>query len=556
MWGVRQVAQLSLAQTVLVTKAEMLGKSVLLYTSDRRGARPIITSLRAAGNELLLVDQPDDAVSLMAACAVDLAVIDCADTGVYGRLVDGDDDRVPMIALARDSDPDTLLELVCLHGTNHVLAARNGVFDALEVVTTVEKILRRDVFGADKYLHAFGVDLNTRELRGADDRDDLVSMVVDYVASLGLGKEVSAAMGTIADELATNAVYNAPRLEGGEPRYAHVDRREKIELDPWEYATVQFGCDGRNFILSVSDEFGALSVDRVRSRLRDCLRRPDQIEQKAGGAGIGLYTVFQHCNQLVFNLSPGRRTEVIAIADVSNRMKGIRQGGHSLHVFDETLAAAKSSSIELSEAMRSEMREAFANRKKAPEVVPLIDRKPTDKVVAPLREELSGQIVVFPQETLGIDTMLGLIRGCTRRDQAIELGLRFLTYCYEGAVAYELRGRELTHWFASGQVYDWERARSMTIDIDHPGTLASIGRSGGVEVFTPTGPMDEVFSEILSGASNAPGLAVPIRIGSRLRYVLYAYAPKYGRHMARRVRAKFRDELQEVLDRIAQSAAA
>jgi len=534
----------------------MLGKSVLLYTSDRRGARPIITSLRAAGNELLLVENPDDAASLMAACAVDLAVIDCSDTELYGRLVDGDNGRVPVIALARESDPDTLLALLCLHGANHVLAARDGVFDCLELVTTVEKILRRDVFGAEKYVHAFGVELNTRELRGAADRDDLVSMIVDYVASLGAGREVSAAMGSVADELATNAVYNAPRGEGGEPRYAHLDRREKIELDPWEYATIQFGCDGRNFIVSVSDEFGALSVDRVRSRLRDCLKRPDQIEQKAGGAGIGLYTVFQHCNQLVFNLSPGRRTEVVAIANISVRMKGIRQGGHSLHVFDETLAAANPSSIQLSEGMRSEMREAYANRKKAPEVVPLIDRKPTDRVTEPFREEVSGQIVVFPQETLGIDTMLGLIRGCTRRDQVLELGLRFLTYCYEGAVAYELRGRELTHWFASGQVHDWGRARSITIDIDHPGTLATIGRSGGVEVFTPVGPMDEVLSEILSGATNAPGLAVPILNGSRLRYVLYAYAPKYGRHMARRVRTRFRDELQEVLGRIDQSAAA
>ena len=157
----------------------MLGKSVLLYSSDRRSSRPIVAALRAAGNELLVVDDPDDAVSLMAACAVDLAVIDCPDGSLYGRLVDGDDDRVPMIALSRDSDPDTLLELVCLHGANHVLASRNGafdVFDSAEVVTTVEKILRRDVFGADKYLNTFGVELNTRELRGAADRDDLVSM--------------------------------------------------------------------------------------------------------------------------------------------------------------------------------------------------------------------------------------------------------------------------------------------------------------------------------------------------------------------------------------------
>ena len=33
------------------------------------------------------------------------------------------------------------------------------------------------------------------------------------------------------------------------------------------------------------------------------------------GAGIGLATVYAACNHLVFNVAPGRRTEIIALID-------------------------------------------------------------------------------------------------------------------------------------------------------------------------------------------------------------------------------------------------
>jgi hypothetical protein len=530
----------------------MLGKSVLVFSLDKRAGRPVVTSLRATGNEVLPVDEMDDVVELLSCSAVDAAVVECDDAESFGRLVDRVEDQVPIVALSRSSEPLDLLHLVCSHGAHHVIARRGDAFDPGEVTTTVEKILRRDVFGADKYVSGFGVELNTRELRGAGDRDDLVSMVTDYVASLGAGKEVAAAMGAIADELATNAIYNAPRDQSGQSRYGHVDRRDKIELDSWERPTVQFGSDGRRFVIAVTDEFGALSPARIRSRLRDCIQGTEQIEDKRGGAGLGVYTVLQSCNQLVFNLSPGRRTEVLAVADISSRMRGIRDGGHSVHMFVDS--GAESAKVEVSEALRTAMRDAYVARKRPQTVVPLVHRKDTVKDPPRREEEVSGQILVFPQETLGVDTMLGLIRGSTRRDQAVELSLRYLTYCYEVAVAYELRGTALRAWFASGNPYDWLAVREHSIDVDHPCALTRAYRDGEISTFRPACPTDADLCAMVAGVSSSPGLAIPICVGGEIKYVLYAAQPKYGRHMARRVRTALRDELQRVASRIASSS--
>ena len=54
----------------------MLGKTVLLYTTDRSGSRSLTACLRAAGNEVVVVDEPRAATDLIAARVVDIVLFD------------------------------------------------------------------------------------------------------------------------------------------------------------------------------------------------------------------------------------------------------------------------------------------------------------------------------------------------------------------------------------------------------------------------------------------------------------------------------------------------
>src|SRR5690606_24888659 len=51
------------------------------------------------------------------------------------------------------------------------------------------------------------------------------------------------------------------------------------------------------------------------------------------GAGLGLYTALSQTNQLVINLEPGSRTEVIALWDLARRGRGAGAAAGSLHLF-------------------------------------------------------------------------------------------------------------------------------------------------------------------------------------------------------------------------------
>src|SRR5262249_51241794 len=95
-----------------------------------------------------------------------------------------------------------------------------------------------------------------------------------------------------------------------------------------------FACDGDYIGIAQIDPFGALTQDTVVGYLTRCLAKgPDQIEDKSGGAGIGLYRVFKSLSKFIINIYPGRRPEVIARIDPRLTMKKFKQFPKSFHIF-------------------------------------------------------------------------------------------------------------------------------------------------------------------------------------------------------------------------------
>jgi len=354
----------------------MLGKSVLLFTEDRAAARRLAGFLRATGSDVVQPRTTWAALEIITAQAVDLVLVDYCSGSNTLKLIDACTE-LPCVVMAETNDSAMLFDLVCSHNVGHVLCAggKGGAatqMDAKQITVTVEKILRADIFGVEKYVGEFCADISTLQVTEAGLRDEAVGNIHDYAKWLGCGSELANRIGTVADELITNAVYNAPRDEHGQSRYASTDRREKISLDPWEYVQVRFASNGEVFALSVTDWFGGLSVTQIRKALTRCLTAEDQIEQKDGGAGLGLYTAFRLANQLIVNVEQAERTEIIAVFELGDRMRGDKSAGQSLQLFtDESIDLAAGSSdciptVMVSDSMRVDLRTAFARTKPAP----------------------------------------------------------------------------------------------------------------------------------------------------------------------------------------------
>ena len=202
-----------------------------------------------------------------------------------------------------------------------------------ELITTVGKIIRNDIFGLEKYL-CYGAMPVCYEVSSSLQKTPLIDELSMYAANIGINRRIISAVAAVADELLMNAIYNAPVYPNGVRPYARRSRTVPVDLQPDETCFFSFASDGSQLVISVRDRFGSLTPEKVRGYLARCFAMgSDQIEQKQGGAGMGFYFIMENLNKLIVNISPKRATEFIGIIDISGSYKDYAERYKSFHIF-------------------------------------------------------------------------------------------------------------------------------------------------------------------------------------------------------------------------------
>ncbi len=229
-------------------------------------------------------------------------------------------------------DKDDLATLFDRHGLTNILA-KSGELEAEDLLVTLQKILRGDVFGTEKYF-GWAAETMTMTATKASERHAIIEAAATFAERAGAtGRFVEAFRGA-CDELVTNALYDAAVDRQGARRFAHCRRTEEVILDAGEEVVVRFCADGRRVGIGVVDPFGSLEASTVVRYLGKCFRRgQDQVDEKEGGAGLGLYYVLEGLSQFVVNVEPGKRTEVVGLLDVRHRYKDFATKAKSFNVF-------------------------------------------------------------------------------------------------------------------------------------------------------------------------------------------------------------------------------
>lgn len=179
-----------------------------------------------------------------------------------------------------------------------------------ELTITAQKLIRSDLFGAEKYL-LWGTKLTSITLTRASQRPQLVGDLAEEVRARGQSARVASMAMLVTDELLSNAVHNAPIDAAGTRYRAELARDAEVELDARHQVVLRWGCDGRYLAIEVTDPFGSLDRDTILNALVQ-----NDVKDSGSGAGMGIALTYRSCDHLVFNLAPGKRTEVIALIDV------------------------------------------------------------------------------------------------------------------------------------------------------------------------------------------------------------------------------------------------
>lgn len=167
-----------------------------------------------------------------------------------------------------------------------------------------------------------GTPIEERVVGSSAEKEDVLQAVMAYAARFGLSDEKQRRIEVVTDELLLNAIYDAPRDAEGQPKYAAADRRVAVTLGAQAQVRIRYGCDGRVFVVSVNDRFGALDRKTVTAHVQRVIEaRGPRPRAGEGGAGLGLVLCYTSSNQLIVHASPGRFTEVTAAIYVggSNR---------------------------------------------------------------------------------------------------------------------------------------------------------------------------------------------------------------------------------------------
>lgn len=318
----------------------MYGKRILFYDPDRKTCKAASRALAATGSDVHLATDLGGVREAIEENSFHLIM------AAHDKEIEEPTGLMELLDTAKEKHPDTIIVLHATEKTEDYLpvlqersylrnfiAKNEDPFEPEELIVTTEKLLRNDIFGLEKYLR-WGVDPMSIRLTESLRKNEYVGQVTDYASTLGCNHRTVELINSIADELVTNAIFNAPVDEFGNPKYRHHKRSEELVLSEEEAATLEFACDGDYIAISTCDPFGSLKQSTVINYLNRCLvKGPTQISKDSGGAGLGLYKVFQSVSKFVINIDPGKQTEVMALIDLRLSMKEFRLATKSFHCF-------------------------------------------------------------------------------------------------------------------------------------------------------------------------------------------------------------------------------
>ena len=299
------------------------GKLVVAHP-ERKAQRALV---RLVGACPLPVEVVSDLEGLSK--AVDAATIVVVDAGI-ARTSTNLRDRpayawiaVPGEGLA-PGDPEQL-DALLLAGWDHVIAHPLPIL-AEELVATVQKLIRGDVFGLEKYM-TWGAEIRSYTVEDTRDREAAVNRLARDIIGVGLPDRISSMVSVIADELIANAVYGAPVDEQGHRFRKELARDASCKLVGRDAVTVRWGTDARYLAIEVRDRWGSITPTTTGKKLAAGKQAAAHSE-----GGMGLPLAYACCNQLVIGVAPSQLTEVIALLDLRHKPTELARAG-SFHVF-------------------------------------------------------------------------------------------------------------------------------------------------------------------------------------------------------------------------------
>lgn len=167
---------------------------------------------------------------------------------------------------------------------------------------------------------AFGTGAvgRTARLSQASKRMARFDRMREFFGSRGISDRMTEKLVDVSEELVMNALYNAP-TEAGFFKRVH-SRAEDVELPPDRACEISYGVDDNVAFVRARDSFGAFKRNRLLDVLSRCSTQEVALDERNGGAGLGMWRIFSSASSICLSVIPNHVTEItVAIGKNDSR---------------------------------------------------------------------------------------------------------------------------------------------------------------------------------------------------------------------------------------------
>lgn len=253
-----------------------------------------------------------------------------------------------IIGIASDADPTLLLDLALNQGLNHICQFSNLHIER-ELNTSASMLVKPEGFLTHPLCTilqpTLANDKNEKNLKQfevrfskASEKKQMLDELEKYLRTIIKAESLIDELKSVADELFTNAVFNAPFSRVATGITEEIDRSDSsIVMPNGKSATMFAGVQDKQIVLGCSDPFGSLKIPGLLQRILKCYQdgvaNSMRMDGK-GGAGIGSYMVYSTSASYYVGVQPGSATMVCCSLplNMSSRKRG--QIAKNMHFFE------------------------------------------------------------------------------------------------------------------------------------------------------------------------------------------------------------------------------
>jgi hypothetical protein len=182
-----------------------------------------------------------------------------------------------------------------------------------------------------RLLDWLGPPVNGRRVRlaHASRRAERLEKLTSFFEDQGVGSRTVELIRDAAEELLTNAFYDAPVAAGLVDK--PISRTQDVSLSDDSACDMVYGCRDDLAVVRVRDPFGSLTRARLLEVLTRCARTDMAVEvdETMGGAGLGLWRMFSVASFLGLAVVRGRSTEFL----IGIGKRAVRPRPFAFHLF-------------------------------------------------------------------------------------------------------------------------------------------------------------------------------------------------------------------------------